>query len=151
MADSLYAFFPLASVPSLDPAGLDVVRLDQDPVLGEVSIEEPASRGAVIPTLAGAVVQTFAPCPGDGRITIKDARVPGKALTIAALNALAASGQAMRFTDGAGCWQVRFVPGARPARPDQYFAARRVLGLDPPTAPVVYDLDLALVIEGRDL
>jgi hypothetical protein len=117
-----FVIFSIELGPSLDPQSLEIplekmVVFDKDPIDagGSSASYKPYSgsttRGSVIPTLGGVIIQDFGSQIMDQRIIFSDTAAISKA-TVDALVALEAiSGREYYFTDGYDCFKVQF---ARP-------------------------------------
>lgn len=100
--------YPTTDPSSLDPAPAILVLFDQDPIMGEYDSQAGSlGRGAVIPTLGGAVYQDLGVYNKDQKIRMADTDAFGQS-TITSIDALFRSTGEYYFTDGYEIWQVRF-------------------------------------------
>ena len=136
-----FAFYSTDIDPTTDPANASpqpetIVVLRRDPIAGEYDpMGGNPTRGAVIPTLGGVVVQEYDDIISDQRITISDK----DALTqsnIDTLKTMASSGE-WYFTDGYDIWKVQF------SRPRGFTYRRNILLAH--SGKTVYNYDIELV------
>lgn len=98
---------PDAASPALN------IKWDHDPISSGIAEEEPAARGAVIPTGAlGTVFHDLGVPEAGGTLTISANAADGEWLTPATAAAFRAAykaaGTEYFFTDGVRCWRVRW-------------------------------------------
>lgn len=124
---SKFVIFSIELGPMLNPQAsftplTDMVVFDRDPIAtGKYDpYAGSTTRGAVIPTLGGVVIQDFGPQIMDQRIIFSDEAAISKTTVDALVLLEAVSSGEYYFTDGYDCFKVQF---ARPLG----FAYRRNL------------------------
>jgi hypothetical protein len=144
-----FAFYSKEIAATTDPATADpapssLVVLDQPPLFGAYDLASgEVGRGAVFPTLGGAVVQDFGVFNEDLRLSFSDAAYDSVGLssaTVAALKILhdAVDGE-YYFTDGYDIWLVRF------ARPNGFKYRRDLLWAAHGEDAWSYEINLVVV------
>lgn len=130
----------------IDPAPETLIDLGEDGIFGDYNPNAGTSgRGTRIQTLGGAVDQDFGSFEEDGRITLSLSSIPIAEATITALlAAYAAIDQQYYWTDGVGCWLVKFV------KPDGLKVAR-VLFYKAAADEDVFSIELALKVVSKEI
>jgi hypothetical protein len=123
-----FAIFSTEMGPSLDPVNMstppeDVVVFDRDPIAtGEYDPHVgTTTRGIVIPTLGGVVVQDFGEQIMDQRIRISDDAAMSKSIAESLYALYIVASTEYYFTDGYDCFLMQF------ARPNGFTYRRNLI------------------------